>query len=137
MNRYTKFFAAYNASVKRGNPNTKEETVRQFTNGRTGSLQDLSEWELQELTRNLTALTGNAYQPSDVKADRMRKSIIAIFKSIGRSVEDAKSWAEKQGVNGIKKPFNKYTTQELFILIKVAEKVRKDYNDAIRKRFAQ
>lgn len=135
MNRYTKFFAAYNSSVKRGNPNSKEEVVSQFTDKRTSSLKDLSEFELQELTRNLNGLSAtHKWKPPDVEADKMRKSIIAIFKNTGRTVDDAKNWAEKQGVNGVKKSFNKYTKQELFVLIRVAEKVKMDQDAAIRKK---
>lgn len=134
-NRYAGFFAAYNDSVKRGNPNTKEEQIFAFTNERTNSLKDLSEWELQELTRSLRVVTQKPIVND--KADSMRKAIIAIFKSMGRQTSDAINWAEKQGVKQVKKPFNDYTTIELFVLINIAEKVKSDWQKAIRKKIAQ
>lgn len=128
-NRYSQFFAAYNASKKKGNNNTKEETVYSFTDGRTDSLKDLSEWELQELNRQLSGIA----PANNTKEDKMRKAIIAIFKKMNRPTADAIGWAEKQGVRGEKKAFNDYTTQELYVLIHVAEKVLYDWQTAIRK----
>lgn len=132
-NKYAAFYAAYNASVKKGNPNTKEQTVSDFTNGRTTSLSDLSTHELQEIVRNLNSLSGNNKPVDDSKADSMRKAIIAIFKDIGDTTKDAIDWAEKQGVRGVKKKFNSYTTGELFVLIQVAETIKKSRQTAIRK----
>lgn len=141
-NKYASFFAAYHASVKKGNPFSKEETVSNFTNGRTVSLGDLDYFELQELTRRLTAMTSpatkaTADQPKKDKADSMRKAIIAIFRSMERTVEDAKQWAEKQGVKGVKKGFNEYTTGELYVLISIAEKVKTDWMTGIRNRLKE
>lgn len=130
-NKYAAFFAAYNDSVKRGNPNTKEEQILLFTNGRTDSLKQLDHWELQELTRSLRIVA--APPVNNDKADRMRKAIIAIFKSMNRTTEAAKAWAEKQGVKGVKKGFNEYTTGELYVLIGIAEKVKTSWQAAIRK----
>jgi len=133
-NKYASFFAAYNASVMKGNSYTKEEVVKNFTNGIKTSLKELTVWELQELTRRLTSL---APKQNNDKADKMRKAIIAIFKSMNKTVDDAKDWAEKQGVKGIKKPFNNYTTGELYVLITIAEKIKTDYNKAVRKTVTQ
>lgn len=132
-NKYSPFFSAYNNSVKRGNPHTKEEVVENFTNGRTSSLQELSDWDLQELTRNLRKLAPQLPNPNSDRADKMRKAIIAIFKSMNRTVEDAKTWAEKQGVKGIKKGFNEYSTGDLYVLIGIAEKIKADWSKSIRK----
>ena len=137
INQYSTFFAAFNASQKRGNPFTREEIVFDFTGGKTKSLKDLSRAELSELTLYLNRLNGNAAAPNKYandKADKMRKSIIAIFHNMGRSVQDAIAWAEKQGVRGVKKKFNDYTTGELYVLIGIAEKIKADYATAIRKR---
>lgn len=133
-NRYAGFFAAYNASVSAGNPNTKEETIREFTNGRTKSLKDLNNDELDALVLNLNSLSRFAPKKPvpDDKADKMRKSIIAIFKQMGKTTQDAINWAEKQGVKGAKKKFNDYTTGELFTLIRIAEKVRAEWQLTIR-----
>lgn len=133
-NKYAPFFAAYNASVQRGNPFTKEEVVGNFTNHRTQSLKDLDHWELQELTRSLQNLTPPPIREEAAeRADKMRKAIIAIFRSMGRTVADTKAWAEKQGVKGLKKGFNEYTTGELHVLIGLAEKIKGDWQKSIRK----
>jgi hypothetical protein len=134
-NKYAPFFAAYNRSKMAGNPHTKEEVIRSFTNDRTTSLKDLDHWELQELTRRLSAMTPATVK--DPKADKMRKAIIAIFRSMDRSVEDAKKWAEKQGVKGTKKEFNEYTTGELHVLIGIAEKIKSDWMHGIRNRISK
>lgn len=132
-NKYAPFFAAYNDSKKRGNPSPKEEVVCNFTNGRTSSLKELDHWELQELTRSLRQLAPPVVPANQEKADKMRKAIIAIFKSMNRTTGDAKAWAEKQGVKGLKKAFNEYTTGDLYILIGIAEKIKSDWQKSIRK----
>lgn len=134
-NQYAPFFAAYNASVKAGNSLSKEEQINIFTNGRTSSLKELSHWELQELTRSL-CMVAPAPVVND-KADKMRKAIIAIYRSMGRTVADAIAWAEKQGVKGTKKQFNQYTTGELYVLIGIAEKIKADWSKSIRKQITQ
>lgn len=136
MNKYAGFYAAYNASVKKGNTLTKEEVLLDFTAGKTSSLKDLSAHEIEALIRSLNGLSGfvPGTKHQDDKADKMRKGIIAIFKKMGRTAEDAKIWAEKQGVRGNKRLFNHYTTGELFVLIQVAQKIADDQHHALRKR---
>jgi hypothetical protein len=134
INKYAAFYAAYNKSIERGNPLTKEEQVKTFTKGRTKSLQDLSYTELRELVTSLNYTNENKWKPTsedDVKRDKMRKAIIAIYKDMHRTTQSAIAWAEKQGVKGVKKRFNDYTTQELYLLITVAEKVRDDWKKSI------
>lgn len=130
-NKYAHFFAAYNASVKAGNRLTKEEMISSFTGGATESIKDLNPFQLNELVRNLNSLVPKI-EADKGKADKMRKAIIAIFRSRGLGVADAIAWAEKQGVRGTKKLFNEYTTGELFVLISIAEKVKADYNKSLR-----
>lgn len=131
---YASFFAVYKRSQELGNPLTRQEVVLEFTGGRTDSLRELKETELKQLVAQMQRNNGDTYQPKkDDKADQMRKAIIAIFRSMGRSVSEAKSWSEKQGVRGVKKGFNAYSTQELYVLITIAEKVRADYEKAVRK----
>lgn len=137
MNRYTTFFAA----LKKLPGLTKEEAVYDFTGGAHKSLRLLTEWELQELTRRMQQLSGNVKKEfvdnkvaDNPKADKMRKAIIAIFYSMNQTANDAKEWAEKQGVKGVKRKFNDYTTGELYTLILIAEKAKRDWDKAIRKR---
>lgn len=138
MNKYSGFFAAYNASVKNGNPTTKEEMLLDFTNDRTSSLKELTDAELEEITKRIKSLSGLTYISNVIETnptgDKMRKSIISIFKKMNCNTKEAIEWAEKQGVKGVKKPFNDYTNGELFVLIRVAEKVLSDWQIAIRKR---
>lgn len=138
-NQYSSFFLA----LKKLPGLSKEEAVYDFTQGRTRSLRKLDHWEVQELTRRLNDLTPGpspkregsptAQHPGGEKADKMRKAIIAIFRKMGRTVADAIAWAEKQGVKGVKKKFNDYTTQELYVLIGIAEKILTDWEKGIRK----
>ena len=139
MNRYTPFFAAIATATKRGLTKSRDEVVAEFTEGRTSSVKDLSDYELQELCRRLNALSGSSYTPTagNQKADKMRKSIIAIFYSMNKTAAQAKAWAEKQGIDGIKKPFNAYKTQELWRLIRIAEMIKQDHDKVLRKTLAQ
>ena len=131
---YAHFFAAYKAAKAAGNPLTREEVILDFTGGRTNSLKQCPLQEINQMADLLNKQAGKkAPPPADDKADRMRKAIISIFYKMNKNAADAKAWAEKQGVAGIKKPFNDYTTQELFTLISVAEKVLADHNSVIRK----
>ena len=140
MNQYSSFFSA----LKKLPGLSKEEAVYDFTQGRTRSLRKLSHWEVQELTRRLQSLTPQpplrpergSTAPTGGgadKADKMRKAIIAIFRKRGLTVHDAISWAEKQGVYGVKKRFNSYTTQELYVLIGIAEKVQDSFAKSVRR----
>jgi hypothetical protein len=140
MNQYSGFFKA----LKKLPGLSKEEAVYDFTSGRTRSLQKLDYWEVQELTRCLAEIAGKVQVsrqedtkktdqfPGGEKADKMRKAIIAIFRKMGKTVPDAITWAERQGVKGVKKGFNEYTTGELYVLIGIAEKILGDVETKIR-----
>lgn len=127
-NKYTPVFSAIKRLAQAGHRTSKEELVFEFTGGRTKSLRDLDNDELAALVLKLNNIVGN---PKD---DAIRKGIISQFKSTGRSTRDAINWAENNGVGGIKKNFNSYTTSELMKLLKVAKKVRSDFYKAVNKR---
>lgn len=116
---------------------TKEDAVRNFTKGRTESLGSLSFWELQELERELSSMTvkKELHIPGGDKCDSKRKKIISQFRSIGRTAQDAKDWAEKYGVFGIKKPFNEYDLKELNQLARNAEQMKLDAIKSVNKKF--
>lgn len=136
LNRYAPFYGAYNASLKKGCMLTKTELVSEFTEGRTESLQELTDGELLQLVKNLNSLSGVRYKPATPEEelkDSMRKAIISQFLSIYRKPSAAIAWAEKYGVNGQKRRFNDYTAGELHILIQNAKKVADDWRAAIRK----
>ena len=133
MNPYARFYASYNTSVKCGNSASKEEVVFEFTGGRTTSLRELSEVELNDLIDQLnqksTIQGTKKYSKDETARNTMRRAIIAQFHCAGRDgVRAAKAWAEKQGATidhvNIKRRFNEYTQPELISLIKKAEKMR-------------
>lgn len=131
-NKYSRIFAIIKQVNEAGGAVTKESLVSDFTNGRTTSLSDLSFSEYQEFERNLVSVSrnkNNAHKPNSKSHehdpnDATRKAIIAQFKSIGRSTQDAISWCERYGVRGLKKSFNSYSGQELYILLQNAKKVK-------------
>lgn len=130
-NNYSRFFAVIKQINSQGGHLSKEQAVSEFTQGRTDKLGDLSLGEFQELERSLIRLAGTS-KPSAAKykddpLDKARKAIIAHFKSIGRTTEDAITWAEKYGVNGVKKRFNDYNGQELWQLVQNSKKVKSDF----------
>ena len=139
MNPYARFYASYNTSVKCGNSASKEEVVFEFTGGRTTSLRELSEVELNDLIDQLNQKSAirhaqgpqctKKYSKDETARNTMRRAIIAQFHCAGRDgVRAAKAWAEKQGATidhvNIKRRFNDYTQPELISLIKKAEKMR-------------
>ncbi len=133
MNPYARFYASYHTSVKCGNSASKEEVVFEFTGGRTTSLRELSEVELNDLIDQLnqksTIQGTKKYSKDETARNTMRRAIIAQFHCAGRDgVRAAKAWAEKQGATiehvNIKRRFNEYTQPELINLIKKAEKMR-------------
>lgn len=141
-NHYAAFFAAYNQSVKAGSPLSKEEVVSDFTQGRTTSLKDLSGQELDALVVRLNQSIRfvKKAQPKAIenpKGDSMRKAIISIFYKMNKTANDAKEWAEKQGVRGTKRRFNDYSNSELFTLIGVAEKILAEWQLTIRNKISQ
>lgn len=127
----------------------KEALIADFTGGRTTSIRALSTREYNALCASLRkainptvqsapAVTpspsGRAGEGSD-KADRMRKAIISCFYKMDydNPVLEAKQWAEKMGARGVKRRFNDYDTQELFILLSKAQQALTDYKTSIRK----
>lgn len=130
-NNYARIFAIISRINKSGGNMTHMQAVKDFTNGRTESLKDLSFAEVQEMERSLQKLFPNKYEAKHDPLDSSRKAVIAQFRSIGRTAGDAIAWAEKYGVMGIKKRFNDYTGQELYLLTKNAEKVKSDFIRAV------
>jgi hypothetical protein len=136
-NKYAKIFAIITQINKAGGAVTKERLARDFSNGRTTSLSDLSVEEFQELESALVKMAPGKPAPIDYSSDKLdksRKAIIAQFRSIGRTAEQAISWAESKGVFGNKRKFNDYTGQELHQLIKNAEKVKTGFIKSANKK---
>lgn len=129
--KYSTIFALIGDINKASGKLNRKEFIRDFTLGATDSLTALSEPELIELERSLRLL---APKPVfDQKADKCRKAIIAIYKSMGKSTDFAINWAENNGVAAVKKTFNDYTVAELMKLIRVAEKIKAGYIKKVAK----
>jgi hypothetical protein len=137
-NKYAAFYSILKQVNTSGVAMSKSEAVKGFTNGRTDSLSSLSDWELQELQRNLSSLTVPKPKSAHHGGTRneMRRAIISQFKGIGKTTEDAIAWAEKYGVFGNKRAFNDYDEQELYQLIRNAEQMKADAIVSINKKLA-
>lgn len=128
MNKYTPFFTAIRDAERRtGQKIDRHELVRNFTQGRTSSIKDLSPAEMHNLMLSLSAQSAEA-----LKADTMRKKIIALLKYCGYTLPDGKAdmkriyqWVLKYG--HLHKPLNQYTISELPTLVTQAERVRDSF----------
>ena len=122
---YSQVFVLLVQINKSGIELTKEEAVSTFTNGRTGSLTELSDFELTDFKKSLQLMVTQPDRKDD-KLDNTRKAIISQFKGIGKTTADAIAWAEKYGVFGNKRRFNDYNGQELYQLLQNAKKMKAD-----------
>ena len=139
--KYSRFYAILSQANAAGLAITKDEAVAEHTGGKTTSLSALSPGELAGLEQSLSSATSASKlgipagpPPGGKTCETMRKAIIAIFKSIGRDTAAAKAWAEKYGVFGNKKAFNDYDAQELWQLIRNAEKMKSDHIRSVNQR---
>lgn len=148
MTSYAQFYTL----LKQTNAD-KEALIADFTGGRTTSIRELSTGEYNALCASLRkslsptpAVTPSPSGRAGVglpsgragegqKADKMRKAIISYFYQMDydNPVLEAKQWAEKMGARGVKRRFNDYDTQELFILLSKAQQALNDYKMSIRK----
>lgn len=123
-NKYAAVFALIKHIQQFDSEYTSETAVSDFTNGVSKSLRDIPDNKLPYLVEMLKRVSTSPSKPksyADDPHDKQRKAIIAIFKSHGKTVEDAKAWAKRQGVKGVHKEFNDYNGQELFTLTRQAE----------------
>lgn len=133
--KYSQIFAIIGTINKAGGNVTHKELVKEFTDGRTTSLSDLNQEELELFTKKLSAMAPRQQQVdySSDPLDATRKAIISQFLSKGSNAAAAKAWAEKYGVNGVKKAFNEYNGQELFILLQNAKKIKAGFVKRVNK----
>jgi hypothetical protein len=124
-NKYALIFALVKHIQQFDSEYTSADAVSTFTKGRTTSLRDLKDEELPQLAKMMQSVAAkpDVKQFKDDPRDQQRKAIIAIFKSNGKTTDDAKQWCESNGVFGAKKGFNEYNGQDLFQLARVAEKM--------------
>jgi len=92
-----------------------------YTEGRTESTRDLTDNEALDLIRDL------GQSPQAAKSDRMRKKVIALFRSMGveangkADMVKIDDWCIQYGY--LHKGLNKYATKELPKLISQVEKI--------------
>jgi hypothetical protein len=113
---------------------TKERLCCDYSIGRTQSLRELTQLEYNALEKWLeTNAPGNVKPAINQQHDKQRKAIIAIFRSMGKTVDDAKAWAESNGCDGVKKRFNEYNGQELYKLIRAAENIKQSHDKKVNR----
>lgn len=138
MNNYKTFFAAYKASVLRGNNLSKEEVVLQFTSGRTSSLKELKPQELTELTTQLNYLNGTDKRNwKSAPGEQQRRQIIAIAHEMRWELPDGKAdmkrintWIATFGYlrdTGKHQDINAYSYEELPKLVWQFKQAHKHY----------
>lgn len=91
----------------------KSNLVSGFTQHRTESSREMNDTEARALIAHLQG----EQDKSKIACDKKRKKLIALSYSIGENDHFVKGWAEKYGVNGVKRKFNDYNKQELHLLI--------------------
>lgn len=91
----------------------KANIIAGITQGRTESSKDMTDMEARQMITYLKLECGKQH----VDRDKKRKKLIALAYSIGENTQFAIGWAEKYGVNGVKRKFNHYSKQELHLLI--------------------
>lgn len=111
-----------------GQMEDKANIVEMISRGRTRSSRELTDIEVrnyiiqgQPVHTPKVETTKKEWQPKGGEVcDRKRKKIIAIFKSLGYSVQNAKDWCSS--LKGFQKEFNDYTSEELSKLISIADR---------------
>ncbi len=105
---------------------TKNDMVWNATGGRTTHTSELTKLECANLIQSLKRQVLSSIKES--QCDTMRKKIIALFVKMGYVNEEGKAdmkriyaWVEKYGY--LHKPLNRYTYNELPMLVSQAERV--------------
>lgn len=122
---YSEVFAIVKQLNINGARTTYKDLLKEFMNGVTDSLRAISDDDLDLFKKSLRLMVGEKHKYTDSN-DAIRKAIISQFKSVGGSTTDAIAWAEKYGVFGVKKKFNDYDGQELWQMLRNAEKMKGD-----------
>lgn len=134
-NRFAQYFAIEKRILEEGYVVNREKLISDFTDNRKQGLKQLTEVEylffIHWLQQNYPAPL-NASKPmtgEQMGLDLMRKKIIALFRKMGYNIgneADMKriySWVNKYGY--LKKKLNKYTADELPMLVSQVERVYK------------
>ncbi len=127
-NKYAATFALIKHIQQFDPEYTSVEAVRAFTDGKHTSLRDVADNQIYYLNQMLQQVAATPSKPKENAyaadpRDKQRKAIIAIFRSNGKTVQDAKAFCETNGVFGVKRGFNEYSGQELFQLARISEKL--------------
>ena len=141
-------YAAFYTELKKLPGMSKDEAVYEFTNGRTRSLRDLSEWDVQELTRRLRSIaprpplpasrtSANGSGERDLRAPMIKK-VVAMAHEMGMVSKMLNAKGQMQNdysrlnrwmleKSYLKKKLNAYTYAELPKLVSQMENVYRDF----------
>jgi hypothetical protein len=99
----------------------KAEIVEAISNGRCSSSKDLTDKEVITYLNEKNNKKEQEWSPKGGDAcNQKRRKIIALFKSMGKTVQDAKSYCEN--LRGFSKSFNDYNSKELSQIISIVER---------------
>ena len=129
---YAAYFAIEKQLKSAGAPVDRSDLIHAFTEGRTSSLKELSEYEYREFINHMNTLLQQSKKISD-KGLRQRRKVIALFCNMGYVINDKpdmksiNDWCKKYG--HLKKQLNDYVGADLTKLVVQAEEV---YNSFIK-----
>jgi len=104
-----------------GQMDFKTEIVEAISNGRCSSSKDLNDKEVITYLNEKNNKKEQKWSPKGGDAcNQKRRKIIALFKSMGKTVQDAISYCEN--LRGFGKAFNDYNSKELSQIISIIEK---------------
>jgi hypothetical protein len=135
MNSYKHYFAIEKKIKAQGFDIDREETILQFTEGKTSSLKAMSHIQYLEF---LSWLNRIYLANTTAQCGLMRKKIISLFVRMGARTDEGRidmdhinGWCVQYGY--IKQPLNTYSFQELPKLVSQVEIYHKSFTENLRK----
>jgi ABC-type phosphate transport system auxiliary subunit len=116
----------------------REELARQFSDGRTVHVLELSDQEFKALVNKLS---WQQEQQKPKHSSKQYKKLLAVAANLGWTTEAGidfqhlQSWIDKYGA--AKKPISKLSDQEMRMLVTQLEKVLKDHEEGQLKNLLQ
>lgn len=99
----------------------KAEIVEAISNGRCSTSKELNDKEVIAYLNEKNNKKEQKWTPKGGDAcNQKRRKIIALFRSMGKTVQDAKSYCEN--LRGFGKTFNDYNSKELSQIISIIER---------------
>lgn len=131
------FRKAYPAVADSERIEIKNILVRQYTDGRSSSLKDMTRQEIKSLITVMNNLARDRVSAQMMQGDRMRKKVIGLMRSIGY---ESKGKADMARINGFcqqrgkyKKALNDHSNKELTGLISQIEIIKRKHDQGQKK----